>query len=47
MGTLVTNGATGDVVNKHYMDAMRIVDELRGKKLYDFNQNPTPHSYSK
>jgi len=26
---------------------MRIVDDLRGKKLYDFDQNPTPISYSK
>jgi hypothetical protein len=47
IGTLVTHGATGDVVNKHYMDAMRIVNDLRGKKLYNFSQNPTPLSYSK
>ena len=36
IGKLVTHGATGDVVNKHYMDAMRIVNDLRGKKLYIF-----------
>jgi hypothetical protein len=41
-----TQRATGDVFNKHYMDVMRIVNDLRGKKLYDFNQNPTPISYS-
>jgi hypothetical protein len=37
IGTLVTHGATGDVVNKHYMDAMRIVNDLRSKNLYNFN----------
>jgi integrase len=34
IGKSVTHGATGDVVNKHYFDAMRIADDLRGKNLY-------------
>lgn len=44
---IITNGGSNDVINKHYADVMRIVRELKGKRLYEDSENPTPNSYSK
>jgi len=38
---------TNDIINKHYMDVMRIVAEMNGQYLYKTLENPTPASYSK
>lgn len=32
---LVTHGANGDVISKHYLDVKEILDDMSGKKLYD------------
>jgi hypothetical protein len=44
---IITHGASNDVINKHYMDVMRIVAEINGQYLYKTLGNPTPVSYSK
>ena len=44
---IITHGGSNDVINKHYADVMRIVRELKGKRLYEDPENPTPISYSK
>jgi integrase len=44
---IITHGASNDVINKHYMDVMRIVAEINGQYLYKTLENPTPVSYSK
>lgn len=33
-GKIITHGATGDLINKHYRDVMRIIDDLKGNCLY-------------
>jgi hypothetical protein len=33
-GKIITHGATGDLINKHYRDVMKIIDDLRGQHLY-------------
>ena len=47
IATIITHGASNDVINKHYMDVMRIVTEINGQYLYKILENPTPISYSK
>jgi len=33
-GKIITHGASGDLINRHYSDVMRIVDDMHGKYLY-------------
>lgn len=33
-GKIITHGATGDLINKHYRDVMKIIDDMRGQYLY-------------
>jgi len=42
-GKIITHGATGDLINRHYRDVMRIIDDMHGMYLY----NDLEKSYSK
>jgi integrase len=33
-GKIITHGATGELINKHYRDVMKIIDDMRGQYLY-------------
>ncbi len=32
-GKIITHGATGDLINKHYRDVMEIIDDMKGQNL--------------
>lgn len=33
-GKIITHGATGELINKHYRDVMEIIDDMKGQSLY-------------